>query len=88
MHREKGGWTVKALYFGKRGEAGTFTRCGKCRKDIPFQVDDGRFVKTGNEILAVVCEDCYHEVRNAVEIIAPHSFPDLDDQGILCDITQ
>lgn len=75
---------MKALYFGKPDSPGrSFYRCGVCRQDFSILVETGLLVKVGTDCMAISCNGCFVKARELVAAALPHSFPDLDDQGVL-----
>jgi hypothetical protein len=75
---------MKALYFGKVGEPGrSFYRCGVCRQDFSVLVETGVLVKVGTDCMAITCKACFVKARELVSAALPHSFPDLDEAGML-----
>jgi hypothetical protein len=76
---------MKSLYFSKPGEPGrAFWRCGVCRKDSSIQLETGILVMVGSDCQAIVCKGaCFVKARELVGQAMPHSFPDVDEQGML-----
>ncbi len=75
---------MRSMYFAKRGDkCAGYWRCGICRADRPHMTP-GVHVMVGNNLLAIVClGDCHSKVSADIVDIAPHSFPDLDADGVL-----
>jgi len=70
----------RSLWFAKEGVSGCFSRCGKCAKEMK---DDGIHVRVGNEVLAIVCGECFQAVSQSISEAYPHSIVDCDERGRL-----
>jgi len=76
---------MKSLYFSKPGTTQNFWRCGICKADFAMQGGGyaGTNVMVGNQLHAIVCDQCLPSARRSVDEAMPHSFPDVDDKGRL-----
>ena len=73
---------MRSIYFLKRGDSETYFRCGLCKADVPH-MRGGVNVQVANQVVAIVCFGCFQKATDAVSTALPHSFPDLDEHGIL-----
>lgn len=74
---------AKTLWFQRRGHDGVlWYRCGLCR-EYRKRADGGHYLCLGTTQLAVVCYACSAAARLCMAEHVPHSWPDVDDRGVL-----